>query len=92
LAATPIYELVRRHKKEGLKQLYEQYGRKLYGYGMHSWKLTEDDAWELVYQTLYKVCETIEKYSFKDEKAFGSFVFTLQNTHGQSQGLELCMK
>ena len=73
----PIYDLIRNQKKEGLKQLYEQYGKKLFGYGVHSWKLSEDEAWELVYQTLFKVCEKIEKYSFKDEKSFASFIFTI---------------
>lgn len=57
--------------------MYERYGRKLYNYGMANWKLTEDEAWELVYQTLYKVVETIDRYEFDSEAKFGAFLFKI---------------
>ena len=77
MADRPIYELIKKQRKHGIKLLYENYGKKLYGYGVHTWQLTEDDAWELVYQSLYKLCENIDKYNFANEKAFGSFLFTI---------------
>ncbi len=57
--------------------LYERYGRKLYNYGLANWQLNEDEAWELVYQTLYKIVETINRYQFEDEARFGAFVFKI---------------
>jgi RNA polymerase sigma factor (sigma-70 family) len=73
----PIYELIRKRPKEGIKLLYDQYGKKLYGYAVHSWKLTEDEAWDLVYKALYNTVEKIEKYRFENDAAFGSFLFTI---------------
>lgn len=70
------YKLLRRQGKAGVKILYERYGKKLYGYAIHSWKLSEDEAWELVYQCLYNVCEKIDRYTFDSEKSFASFLFT----------------
>jgi RNA polymerase sigma factor (sigma-70 family) len=42
---------------------------------VHSWKLSEDEAWNLVYKTLYKVLDTTGDYSFESEKKYGSFIF-----------------
>jgi RNA polymerase sigma factor (sigma-70 family) len=71
----PTYHIVRLKKKEGLALLYERYGRRLYGYALHSWKLAEDEAWDLVYKTLYKVFDTTAEYTFESEKKYGSFIF-----------------
>ena len=71
------YDLLQQHREGGIELLYERYGKKLYSYGLKSWKLNEDDCWEMVYQTLYKVLEKVEGYAFESEKKFGSFVFTV---------------
>lgn len=73
---TPTYQLLKNEPRQGLKILYERYGQRLYGYAVHSWKLTEDEAWELIYQLLFNVCSKIVQYTFTDEKAFASFLFT----------------
>jgi RNA polymerase sigma factor (sigma-70 family) len=69
------YKIVARKDKEGIALLYERYGKRLYGYAKHSWKLNEDEAWNLIYKTLYKVLDTTADYSFESEKKYSSFIF-----------------
>ncbi len=70
-----IYKTIARKDKESIALLYERYGKKLFGYAVHSWKLSEDEAWELIYKTLYKVLDTTANYSFESEKNYSSFIF-----------------
>ena len=49
--------------------------KKLYGYAITQWKVSEDDAWDMVYKTLYKVIDSIDNYSFEDENRFVGFLF-----------------
>lgn len=60
-----------------LSELYKRFGRKLLSYAMHTWNMDEDEAWNLIYDTLYKVTDTYERYTFASEEKFGSFVFTV---------------
>lgn len=69
------YKVVSQHKKEGIRLLYERYGKRLHGYARFTWKLTEDESWDIVYKTLYKVLESTPSYSFDSEKKYGSFIF-----------------
>lgn len=55
--------------------MYKRYGRRLFSYALSTWRLNEDDAWEVVYQTLYKVIEKINQYKFESENNFSSFIF-----------------
>ena len=71
------YILLNQRSKEGIKFLYERYGRKLYGYAISSWKLNEDDAWDLIYKTLYKTLESYKNYLFNNEEKFASYVFRI---------------
>ena len=71
------WSLLKDNPEKGIEILYERYGKKLFGYGVSSWKLSEDESWEMVYQTLYKVMEKLSEYSFENEKKFGSFIFTV---------------
>ncbi len=75
------YKIIRRSEgappekgKEGISLLYERYGKRLYSYAVFNWKLSEDESWEIVYKTLYKIIETSSRYEFESEKKFGSFV------------------
>ncbi len=61
--------------EETVGLLYERYGKKLYGYAITKWKVSEDDAWELVYKTLYKVMNVADQYNFQDEGKFIGFLF-----------------
>lgn len=68
---------IRKKDKNAIRILYDNYGKRLYGYAVLKWKVDEDDAWELVYNTLYKIIQTIERYEFETEQKFTGFVFTV---------------
>lgn len=74
---TPTYELMLNTGTDAVEVLYRRYGRKLYGYGLRTWKLNEDDNWDLVYKTLFKVCEKIQSYDFDSEKGFSAVVYKI---------------
>ena len=76
-AQIETYTLIRKDKDTGLETLYERYGKKLYSYGITSWKLSEDDSWDMVYNSLYKTVEKVNDYDFESEKKFSSFLFTV---------------
>jgi RNA polymerase sigma factor (sigma-70 family) len=73
----PTYELLRKQREKAIQVLYDRYGKKLYSYAVNSWHLDEDISWDLVYETLYKTMEKIDRYEFDSEKKFGSFLFTI---------------
>jgi RNA polymerase sigma factor (sigma-70 family) len=57
--------------------VYNRYGKKLYSYAIHSWKLNEDASWDLIYKTIYRVAETYTNYQFASEEKFASFIFKI---------------
>lgn len=73
----PTYDLLKQRRNDAVQILYERYGRKLYSYGISHWNLDEDSSWELVYQTLYKLVETFDRYEFENEAKFGAFIFKM---------------
>lgn len=73
----PLLQTIRRKDKAAITALYNHYGKKLYGFAVHKWNVNEDEAWELIYKTLYKIIEVIDKYSFESESKFNGFVFQI---------------
>jgi RNA polymerase sigma factor (sigma-70 family) len=73
----PTYLLITRKDKESIAVLYERYGKKLFGYARKKWNVGEDENWDLVYKTLYRVLETSADYKFESESKFSGFVFTV---------------
>jgi len=71
-----LLDQIRKKDKGAVSLLYTRYGKNLYGYAVAKWKLEEDEAWDLVYKTLYHILEVAERYSFESEKKFAGFVFT----------------
>jgi RNA polymerase sigma factor (sigma-70 family) len=71
------YDLLIKTDKTSIGVLYERYGKKLFGYALHKWKINEDDNWDLIYKTLYRVLETHSNYKFSSEEKFSAFVFTV---------------
>lgn len=71
------YKLKELDRNSFITVIYNRYGRKLYSYALHSWKLNEDAAWDLIYKTIYKVTETYSKYEFETEEKFASFIFRI---------------
>lgn len=68
---------IRKKDKNAITALYNNYGKKLYGYAVSKWNLSEDDAWELIYKTLYKIIEVIDKYTFENESKFNGFIYQI---------------
>lgn len=73
----PIYQQEGLTGPEFISLLYKQFGKKLYAYAIHQWKLSEDEAWDIVYKTLYKVIETYKKYTFENDEKFSAFIFKI---------------
>jgi RNA polymerase sigma factor (sigma-70 family) len=73
----PLHTLVRRKDPSAIKELYEQFGKKLAGFAIQKWKVSEDDAWDLVYKTLYRILEKSGSYTFESDQKFSGFVFTI---------------
>lgn len=73
----PTYELMLEEGQDGVSVLYQRYGKKLFGYGQHTWKVDEDVNWDIIYQTLYKVNEKIGVYEFDSERSFAAIVFKI---------------
>ncbi len=69
------YQLQHLSKKDFIAELYNRYGKKLYSYAITNWKVNEDDAWDLIYKTLYKVLGSYHNYTFENEDKFASFIF-----------------
>ena len=68
---------IRKKDKQAIALLYERYGKKLYGFAINKWKVSEDEAWDLVYKTLYKILDVIDKYTFESESKFNGFIYQI---------------
>jgi RNA polymerase sigma factor (sigma-70 family) len=58
-----------------VKRVYERYAQKLYGYTRKNYQIGEDDAWTLVYKTIYKIADIYDKYSFENQQKESAFIF-----------------
>ncbi len=74
---TDINSILKNKNKETVTWLYERYGKKLYRFAVAKWKVSEDDAWELVYKTLYNVIKVSDRYIFESEEKFTGFLFKM---------------
>lgn len=72
-----IYRQGHLDKNGFLVEIYNRYGKKLYSYAICTWKLEEDDAWDLIYKTLDKVVDVYKNYTFESESKFASFIFRI---------------
>lgn len=64
-------------KNSFITVVYNRYGKKLFAYATAYWNVTEDEAWNLIYKTLYKVLDSHSKYEFASEEKFASFIFKI---------------
>jgi DNA-directed RNA polymerase specialized sigma24 family protein len=71
-----LLERIKKKDKEAITLLYNTYGKKLYGFAVGKWNVNEDEAWDLVYKTLYKIISVIDRYTFENESKFNGFVYT----------------
>ncbi|MBN2776077.1 MAG: sigma-70 family RNA polymerase sigma factor [Bacteroidales bacterium] len=66
--------IIRENPDMGLESFYLRYGKQLLAYSLKNWQTDEDTAWELIYKTYEKISKQIDKYNFKNEEKFASFV------------------
>lgn len=64
------------NNKEALvKWLYERYAKKLLAYTLKTYLPNEDDAWSVVYKTLYKIADILPDRKFENEYKLNGFIF-----------------
>lgn len=64
------------NNKEALvKWLYERYAKKLLAYTLKTYLPNEDDAWSVVYKTLYKMADILPDREFENEYKLNGFIF-----------------
>jgi len=66
--------IIKNNPDKGLEAFYLRYGKQLFAYSLKNWKTDEDTAWDIIYKTYEKISKQIDKYSFKSEDKFASFV------------------
>ena len=71
----PTYLLLKKSPKKGLEKMYRLYGTKLCAYALKNWSINEDEAWDLIYKTMYKIAQNITSYEFESEAKFGAFIY-----------------
>jgi len=65
----------------GLTSLYQEYGRKLYGFTLEHFPLDEDEAYEVLYKTLETVGRVIGRYEFSSENHFANWLFKIHKNN-----------
>ena len=63
------------NKEAFVKWLYERYAKKLLAYTTKTYLPDKDDAWSVVYKTLYKIAEITPQREFENEFKFTGFIF-----------------
>jgi RNA polymerase sigma factor (sigma-70 family) len=61
--------------KQAVQTFYEKYARKLFAYTRKNYSIGEDDAWTVVYKTIYKMAAVKHKYNFENPDKENAFVF-----------------
>ncbi|HZE83889.1 MAG TPA: sigma-70 family RNA polymerase sigma factor [Puia sp.] len=72
---TEIVKLVRQKDRKGFELLYNHYGQKFFSFAVKRWFLTEDEAWEVVYQTLQTLVLKLPLHEFESKKHFDNFLY-----------------
>lgn len=70
-----IIEQLKHKDPQALESLYNTYGVKFYDYCIRKWQLSEDAAWEAVYQTLEAIVLKGAQYQFESNLHFQNFLF-----------------
>lgn len=72
-----LIALIDAKDRRGWENLYLQYGRKFYGFAVSKWSFNEDDAWNIVYQTLETIILKISDYKIESQAHFDNLVFKI---------------
>ncbi|UCH92581.1 MAG: sigma-70 family RNA polymerase sigma factor [Candidatus Aminicenantes bacterium] len=63
--------------REIAESLYKAYGVNLVRYAIKSWQQDEDDAWEILYDTLYGFINSYSAQTFDSEQQVGALVWKI---------------
>lgn len=63
------------NNNEVIKSLYELYAKKLLAYTCKNYTIDKDDAWAIVYKTIYKIADVGSHYTFENEQKKSAFIF-----------------
>ena len=63
--------------REIAERLYKAYGVNLVRYAIKSWQQDEDDAWEMLYDTLYGFINSYSTQIFDSKKQVGALVWKI---------------
>lgn len=69
------YSLLSNTNNEVVKSLYELYAKKLLAYTCKNYTIDKDDAWAIVYKTIYKIADVQSNYKFENEQKKSAFIF-----------------
>ena len=69
------YNVISNTNNEVVKLLYEIYAKKLLAYTCKNYTIDKDDAWAIVYKTIYKIAEVGSNYTFENEQKKSAFIF-----------------
>jgi len=70
-----ILDLINNKDPNGLKELFDSFGKKFYGYAVSKWNFSKDEAWDVVYKTLETLVLKLPNYEFKSEAHFKNFLY-----------------
>lgn len=69
------YDVISDSTNEVVKNFYEKYAKKLLAYTCKNYTIDKDDAWTIVYKTIYKMAEVKNRYNFENEQKQSAFIF-----------------
>ena len=70
-----IIGLIGQKDRKGFELLYNTYGQKFFSFAVRRWFLNEDEAWEVVYQTLQTLVIKLPLHEFESKKHFDNFLY-----------------
>lgn len=72
-----IIQLIDAKDKKGWEALYIVYGKKFYGFAVDKWLFTEDESWDIVYQTLETIVLKIGEYEIESQSHFDNLIYKI---------------
>lgn len=61
--------------REKVLLFYDRYAVRLLNYTVKNYRISEDEAWTIVYKTIYKMAGVQDKYVFENSSKENAFVF-----------------
>ena len=75
---TPFAEFIRLLRQRSptvLDLLFKEYGRRLFGYALRTWRLSESEAEDVLYETFYVLILKVELLSFASQAHFDGYIY-----------------